>query len=229
MQEEKFNNNWRHRLEEAGNLSHALLQDKEAAWEKLQSRLDEKPRRKIIAWYWLAAACVLFAILIPVFMTSKHVNVALKPQQEQPTQENIIAQQETPTKPSITKVVNAPYQTTTLTNEKKNELWKNTVIDSAAATLVTVSNKEPVYNNRAVSPALIDSGTTVTVKTMPKKLKVVHINELGEPVEVPMDFARNADLHLFQLKLAQQEIYNGSSVATNEPSIISFTIKHSSN
>lgn len=229
MQEEKFNDNWRHRLEDVESLPHALLQDKEAAWEKLQSRLDEKPGRKIVAWYWLAAACVLFAFLIPVFMTTKHVNVAVTPQQKQPLQENSMVQQETPVIPSTPGIINAPRQTTRLTNEKKNELLTNMVIDSTAATPVITANEKTVYNI-AVSPALTDSNSIATVKiTKQKKLKVVHINELGEPVEVPMDFARSADLHLFQLKLAQQEIYNGSSVATNEPSMISITIKHSSN
>jgi|GEM_PF-1145894 len=55
---------WAGRLEEPGALTGQGLTDKEAAWDKLHSRLGNPPRKKRIAWYWLAAAC-LPLILIP--------------------------------------------------------------------------------------------------------------------------------------------------------------------
>ncbi|HMH23037.1 MAG TPA: hypothetical protein VK563_14735 [Puia sp.] len=39
---------------------------KNAAWEKLYSRLHEKPRRRIPFWYWMAAASLLLILYMPV-------------------------------------------------------------------------------------------------------------------------------------------------------------------
>jgi len=58
---------WRHRLEEPGALPGAGLTDKEAAWDKLYQRLGETPRRKTLPWLWIAAACLLLALVPAAF------------------------------------------------------------------------------------------------------------------------------------------------------------------
>ena len=60
--------------------------------------------------------------------------------------------------------------------------------------------------NNALQP--VDTAINI-VAILPekKKLKVVHINELGDPVEETPNIARNYEHHSFQVKLINQEVY----------------------
>jgi hypothetical protein len=65
---------WKNKLDDPADLPGFVLQHKNTTWEKLHSRLQEKPRRIGHAWYWAAAACILFACVIPLFtVTDKKV------------------------------------------------------------------------------------------------------------------------------------------------------------
>ena len=52
-------NNWREKLEAVDALPGEPAFDSAAAWDKLQQRLQHKPRRKKTVWYWAAAAAVV--------------------------------------------------------------------------------------------------------------------------------------------------------------------------
>ena len=46
-------------------LSAGFVFDKDGAWDKLQSKLEAKPRRKVLPIYWMsAAACLLVMFLV---------------------------------------------------------------------------------------------------------------------------------------------------------------------
>ena len=102
--------------------------------------------------------------------------------------------------------------------------------DSSNNEAITDINHQPANENIVLN---IINDTNLIAAIMPiinkRKLKVVHINELGDPVEFPAEVAHNTDLHLFQLQLAQQETYNASSTAANNYSGISFKPKKISN
>ncbi|HZE83138.1 MAG TPA: hypothetical protein VE035_02470 [Puia sp.] len=57
---------WINKLEDPDPPAAEPWTGKNAAWEKLYSRLHEKPRRRIPSWYWAAAACLLLVLYIPV-------------------------------------------------------------------------------------------------------------------------------------------------------------------
>ena len=187
MSEEKLNNNWKQKLEDADSLPHASLQNKDGAWEKLHARIAEKPRSKRVLWYWVAAACLLLALIIPSLTIHR----------------------------STTTVV-------------KNTEQHITTADTVNVIPLVNNNDQSLQNENIAVPGIIDTSAIAVVSSpapIQKKLKVVHINELGETYEVPADLARSADLHLFQLKLAQQEIYNASATASNNNSIVHFLAK----
>ena len=73
MREEKLNNEWKQKLEDTSSLQNFVLQNKDAGWGKLHSRLEKKPQKKRVVWYWIAAACLLIAATIP-FIKSHHTN-----------------------------------------------------------------------------------------------------------------------------------------------------------
>jgi hypothetical protein len=63
---------WAGRLEEPGALAGQGLANKEAAWDKLHSRLGNQPRKKRIAGYWLAAACLLLTLIPATLLFRNH-------------------------------------------------------------------------------------------------------------------------------------------------------------
>ena len=69
----------------------------------------------------------------------------------------------------------------------------------------------------------------MVITTIKKSLKVVHVNELGDPVDVPREIASKKELHSFQLRLASQEVYNGKPVALNKKEFTIFSTKSSPN
>jgi len=55
----------------------------------------------------------------------------------------------------------------------------------------------------------VDTAISIAVNLPEKKkLKVVHVNELGEPAEISPDVARNSIIRSFQFKFAGEEVYN---------------------
>ena len=66
MPDKKFNKpaGWQEKLEELD--SSATLPDfnKGAAWDKLYTRLGQPEKKKNYAWYWMAAAAILTAVII---------------------------------------------------------------------------------------------------------------------------------------------------------------------
>jgi len=231
MSEEKLNNNWKQKLEDADSLPHATLQNKDGAWEKLHARIAGKPRSKRVVWYWVAAACLLFAIIIPSLTkhrststlvknsTTKNVNDTLK---------NAIVQKDKPAETLARETTDVQ----THQQMQKNTVVKNTeqhftIADTVNVIQLVNNNDQLLQNETVVMPITIDTTVIATVSPAPvqKKLKVVHVNELGEPVEFPIGYAHSTDLHLFQLKLAQQEIYNTSATASNSNSFAHFLTK----
>ena len=68
--------------------------------------------------------------------------------------------------------------------------------------------------NNAVVP--VDSAISI-VAILPekKKLKVVHINELSDPIAELPGITRYAERHSFQLKLINQEVYSSPPSSGN--------------
>ena len=84
-----------------------------------------------------------------------------------------------------------------------------------------------IQQQLAIVPPLVDSSVGVKLAMAPvkKKLKVVHINELGDPEETS-NTARYSEHHSFQLKLINPEVYSISSLPSNS---IGFNIFKSKN
>jgi len=215
-------------------MQHATLQNKDGAWEKLHARIAEKPRSKRVLWYWVAAACLLFAIIIPSLTkhrststlvknsTTKNVNDTLK---------NAIVQKDKPAETLARETTDVQtHQQMQKNTVVKNDEKKSTIGDTLNTTQ-GASNDQQILENQTTAVPVVDTTAIATISSIPvqKKLKVVHINELGEPVEFPADVAHTSDLHLFQLKLAQQEIYHASSIASNNSSGLFFKPKNSPN
>lgn len=229
MSKEKFNNR-QNKLEDVDSLQMVGLQNKDAAWEKLHARMSEKPRNKKVVWYWLAAACLLIALIVPFFISHKTNTDVVQQVTNKKDEKNVVVKKEQSPANNIV-VENNTLQPKEHTNQNvviKTPEQPVSIIDTATVLPLVTNNNNDLQIQNIIIPATVDTSSIAGApKPAAKKLKVVHLNELGEPIEVPAELAHNADLHLFQLKLAQQAIYNTSTIASNYQPVISLKPKNS--
>src|SRR5258708_27046988 len=79
------NIDWKNKLGELESSASDVF-NKEASWSELHRRLQTIEKNKKTIWYWLAAACLFFALVISPFLTNKKENVLVK---NNPEQKNI--------------------------------------------------------------------------------------------------------------------------------------------
>jgi hypothetical protein len=226
---------WRSKLDELESLPGEIMPDKNAAWDKLHSRLATKRNNnKKVTWYWTAAACVLFALMIPTFVTNKR-----EAQLTTTTIKQNLSRVKTPARTLIEKDVlkenvRPAKKSEIISVRTKNEKLNSKTIPQETSNEIrlydTVSSHSLMKENVNIISQPADTLSYIaSALPVKKKLKVVHINELGDPVEISPDIAGKKDLHSFQLKLARQEAYTNPSVAFNKNGFTIFKTKSSPN
>lgn len=230
MSTENLNNipNWKVNLDALDNLPGDTTYDKSVAWEKLHVRLGDNKRSTIKAWYWVAAACIFFALLIPLFYSESNnqhnTNSALN--EHQPS---IIT-------PSDHK---APITNLAVTDNEKKFPAPPT---KTMAKLIHENKKEKLrLSYTVISKSIIPEtesnfmtpletlSSLATIQPEKKKLKVVHINELGDPIQTLPEIVKNSDKHAFQFKIADQGIYINPATASNTSGFTILKIRSSQN
>ena len=91
-------------------------------------------------------------------------------------------------------------------------------------------DKEEFIKTEIIKKAITPVDTQINIIAIvheKKKLRVVHINELGDPVEELPAMAHNSEMHSFQLRLANQEVYVNPSIASGKTSFNILPIKNS--
>lgn len=203
-------NNWKEKLADAGALGDYLSPDKNAAWEKLHDRMHAPVQKKRTGWYWLAAACML-GLTSGAFLLLHTKQPAMVVKQEvkvNPTPDSIATLHPINTVP----VIKTQDETTAVIAVKKLPLTKQlkkimiAPIESAAvkagdSTVITASNIQPV-NITTTAPL------TVTTTPEKKKLKVVHVNELGTPLPELRSRVANDDYSVIQFNILNQQFFN---------------------
>jgi hypothetical protein len=224
---------WRNKLDDLEHLPGSAF-NRDATWDKLYGRFQGNKKSKKIFWYWIAAACLLLGLMITI----------LNYQQTTPqasAKETAIKQAK-----EIKKPVLKAEEVNKNENENNLELIKNKI--------VTTSNK-PIQRNRhimhtgivtKVQPGnvvinypekeplvkplqIINTNSTTAILPPKKKLNVVHINELGDPVIETSDITRIPDMHSFQLKFGNGEVLSNSPIASKSSGLIILKTKPTSN
>ncbi len=195
--------------------------NKAAAWEKLYTRLYVKSSDRRIRWYWAAATCLLLTFLIIwLSETKKEIPLAKHPIQQkhsipttvspapasQPMEiykrdsAKVITFLYFPKKPGKSFIAKA--------NKKILPASDNTTIDTFSAK--NNDTHETRLNN--IAPPNTSPVTGVKVQAR-QKFRVIHINELSQPVE-EVKFARNEE-NIFPIKISNKDIFSGSSGSNN--------------
>lgn len=179
MQNNRQNNNWKHRLESDTALAADEILNSGAAWDTLYERLH-KPRRKKAVGYRIAAACAVAAVLCAVILqrpvkeqrtgTVKQVSGSIHTGNEiKPAQQ--------------TGIVSVPVKKTIATSVRtiKTKL-KREFADTGDTVLTAPAEKNTTAQSEtAIVPVVMQEEAIeplATVQPRPK-LKVVHVNELG--------------------------------------------------
>src|SRR5690349_3119198 len=118
--ENQNSNNWKIKLDELSSLPGETVVDKNAAWTKLDARLRRKRKEAKPIWYWVAAACILFAIMIPLLLLNKEdgqlttVEIEQKPIETKKSEVTAVVK-----KDSIKKITSPSAQKNMVTVENK--------------------------------------------------------------------------------------------------------------
>ena len=205
-------NNWKTSLENPDNFPGETVPHKNEVWEKLYQKLHKKPRRKLLAWYWAAACLVILASgTVLVFVNGKRQQQAFSvlpstlQNQLPPTTENVLRKEQ---KNSKNVLLPSKQKNQNLVPAQKN----NTAVTIPAVghDLFTDSIVKELPDLVITSNIINDSSTiSITVVTpAKKKLRVVHLNEIGQPVEEPTVNNRFAEKHGLGWRIINAEIYN---------------------
>jgi hypothetical protein len=181
MINENYNNeSWRSKLEEPQSHTDAGF-NKDAAWKKLHDRLQTK--KKNVLWYWIAAAASLLIILISFLFINKKENVLVK--NILPQKNNVIIKSVPAEIPDQNNLKNSALVVNTNPIHSSNKKQFKIISNKKRLPSLSVQDKEEtiakdeVKNNSIIPP---DTITALAFKpvVIKNKLKIVHLNELGE-------------------------------------------------
>jgi hypothetical protein len=217
---------WRNKLDDLEHLPGSAF-NRDAAWDKLYGRFHGNKKSKKISWYWIAAACLLLGLMITILNYQKITSRAS-------TKETVIKQSKEIKKPvlkveeenNVELIKNKIVTTSNKPIQRNRHIIQTEIVTNAQPGNVVINypEKEPL-----VKPLHIIANSTTAVLPPKKKLNVVHINELGDPVIETSDITRIADMHSFQLKFGNGEVLSNSPIASKSSGIIILKTKPTSN
>jgi len=233
MSNENPNNtpHWRNKLDDLEHLPGSAF-NSDAAWDKLHGRLRGNKKGKRIFWYWMAAACLVFGLVITLLNFHKRTPGPLN--RETAIKENKKINNSTLKVKEVNKNEN---ENVTISEKDKIATASNKPIQRTRHIVATASAK--VQSNSAginypeqepiAKPLQIVNNSTIAAVPPKKKLNVVHINELGDPVTESPDITRIEDIHSFKLRFGNGEVFSDSPVVSKPSGFIILKTKAASN
>lgn len=173
MSNEAHNKDWVSRLDGLDHAAGDAGLDKNAAWDRLHTRMQSKQRKSKAGWYWAAAACLLAGCLIPALLTYKqkhsglHISPAVTYQHLDTPATLVISQKEAPV--NVVKEINKPVAA-----QRELAPILPALVHPVNTTNITATLKKDTLQ---ITDTML---AAVPATAAPKKIRVVHINELGE-------------------------------------------------
>ncbi len=175
MSNEKHSDSWIGKLDELESLPGETPFNKAAAWDRLHQRMDGKKTKKRVIWYW-AAACLFLAAIALLFLEQERkappASYVEKPDKKK-VREVVGDVRETPV---IVKTPVVPVPGDSPARKKPLPVKdRNPIIISDVATILP-----PIIKAIPQSDTML--AETTAVAAAPKRMRVVHINDVGGDV-----------------------------------------------
>jgi hypothetical protein len=188
--EKQDKTNWKNKLDEPVCMPDEVMIDKDAAWEKLHKRLRPKQRKIKVIWYWAAAACLFIAFAFSIFTSMKHERLLVKNITALHKKESIKIEHAS----SINNETSAIENTLGVKKKERNAfIAKRFNYVRTEKSISVIQTLAPVFENTiatkhqaTINPVYaVDSISSIAAVISPvkKKIRVVHINELGNHSE----------------------------------------------
>jgi len=234
MSNESPNNSsqWRNKLDELEHLRGSTY-DGDAAWDKLYGRLRGNSKTKKMFWYWIAAACLLFGLMVALrnqrngISQDQNKETAIRKGNERDKPALRIDETNKEKRKTNTTLINDKMVSTSEQPAQKIRRIIPTYVPDkmrSSAAVINYPEQEP-----EAKPLQIVKNPTIAALPPKRKRKVVHINELGDPVTEPSDITRIEDAHSFRLKFGNGEVFSNSPVVSKPPGLIILKTKTASN
>lgn len=171
MSNEKHSDSWIDKLDLLEGVPGEAPFDRTAAWDRLHQRLDKKEAKKSTIWYW-AAAC-LFVACIVLVLPAKRQKAHLQPPVSR------IQIKESPGKEGPP-VVHSPVTSATA----------DTAVEKKVVAPAKIGRSKSISDVAVIVPPVIKIvphadtilAETTAVAAAPRKMRVVHINDVGGDV-----------------------------------------------
>ena len=170
---------WRGLLDQPDAQPDQVLDDREATWQKLAERLGEG-RRSRLSGYRIAAACLLFALIIPAthLLRDHHSDAGILPprqpvRQLPPVSASVVRQSHTPVAAATTTAQSAPPIPRARSLQHLPLLAKVRLSPSPIMAPLPDSAGQGPFPRSSLGPLSV-----MTPALRPKELKVVHQNEI---------------------------------------------------
>jgi len=226
---------WKSKLEELATLPGEAMPDKNMSWEKIHARLEGRKTAKKPLWYWLAAASVLFFLMLALFVPNKRSEQLPDNAFKQMQSETKPDQSE---KPASAKIKNhnkdsftaknpaaSPKQLPVIFDKPNETAHKNITVNKKDKLRVydTVSTKNQIAATNNNSLQAIDTSSNTSFRIpVKKRLPVVHINELGDPGNLPQIAHSSEKPTVHFLTLGNGEVYNSPAPLSKNFATINF-------
>ncbi len=170
MSNEKRSDSWIDKLDRLEGLPGEAPFDKMAAWDRLHLRLDEKRDKKRTIWYW-AAACLFIGCMVVVLPKQGHKDNVSSPVSRVAIKDSNVQAEQVIVSNRVTSMpADVPARKRTASSTEKR----------VAVTPDVAAIMPPVINVIPHTDTIQEE--TATVAAAPRKMRVVHINEVGGDV-----------------------------------------------
>ena len=201
-------------MDQLGSLPGEAPPEKEAAWQRLHTRLQQKKQRTRKTVCLIAAAALLPAVILawwlqepanrqPVPSNSNHMPavVSLRPQAAPPKQDAVL----------VVRSERAEKRSGPLVLK---DLSHHTPVVSPLKAYTPEPMQEPVQQITVEPVPAVDTSRLIASLPVRKKLKVVHINEL-ENASAELPLARKSGATFLQAKLTSREDFSRFYISRN--------------
>ncbi len=202
---------WKQKLEDA-TAEEAF--GKDAAWDKLYIKMNQRPLKGKAMWYWLAAACTLFAIILSVSFYFQKNDATSEATLAHSASKNNASRTVTATIDNFIKNKNMLYKAIAV-NKIISPKHKNKYLLKPNGKLRIQDNVILQTKNIIINKDILLIPDTLqkvlAVHVMKKKLPVIHINEIENAPNYQAEMAHNPPEHAFEIHFAAQQFFVNTS------------------